>query len=841
MADLDLQQIDAKTGKAPKTRIVDAASFNSVVRKIVERDLGSALNRQDVQRMLDGAPPYEPVWLTESGQEGRSNLNFQDGKKEVRRKMLGYYDLTDSVPVLGIVHSEFGKDVIAREEWNHTMSEEFHRMVKDWPSFSSYFQLLIQKFCGHGLGFVYRGDDLDWKWWVAGLEDFKVPRGTTLAEDEVDLAVCFRDVTAGRLYKWAFVDSADDDTRWNKQEVKEAILKAADSQLVFSVGAWEKYEQMLKNNDIWAASMAQDVIKLVHGWVVEYSGKVSQYLSLRNGGNKDFLFKCENRYESVHQCFTFFPYEVGTNGQLHSVRGRAHEVYAQVQSLTLLRNQEVDNAKFAGSLVLQPLTPEDEEDLSITFYGGAIYIPANVKIPNAQLNNPSQALMPIVQDMTLLLRDEGIPSNNTPSNPSQKPAERTRTEYLGEEAKAAVLDTAALTLFYEPWKRVLNESWRRVCNPKLKATDPGGREVFDFRRRCMARGVPDEALKDVTSWIEPMRAIGFGSPANRIAALDEFMQYYGNLDPVGQNNLLRDRFAQKVGYAQVDRYVPTIGANGRQPFDAEICELQNVAMSAGKPMKVLPNDHHIIHLQSHQPDIETDLSSLEANEADPNAMIPVVQMKLQHISQHLQLLKPDKLQEDIVAELKRRFNNEAERVQSAIVHAQREAVKQQQAQQAQQGQQQQAQSEDQVKAAGAQQKMQLDAAGQQQDMAHKQAAHEQSMQQAADVHSTKLKNLNQEAAQTRALRDAETAQKLQAAQGGQTQPPEPSPEVPAKVAAIEQKTDLDAAGKRQDLNHKQAEHEQKMRHAEEMHKAKLKAAKVAAEAPPEPKPKAKAK
>jgi hypothetical protein len=758
MADISMRQIDPVTGKAPITRVADAASLNNIVRRIVERDLGSALARQDVQQMLDSKPPFEPQWLIDSGQEGRSNLNFQDGKKEVRRKMLAYYDLTDSVPVLGVVHSRFGKDIIKREEYNQIMSEEFHRMMKDWPSFDTYFQLLIQKFCSHGLGFIYRSDDLDWKWWVAGLEDFKLPRGTTLAEDEVDIAVCFRDITAGRLYKWAFVDAADDDTRWNKQEVKEALLKAADSQLIFSVGAWEKYEQMLKNNDLWAASLAQDVVKLVHAWVVEYSGKVSQYLTLRNGGNKDFLFRCENRFDNVHQCFTFFPYEVGSNGQLHSVRGRAHEVYPQVQSLTMLRNQEVDNAKFAGSLLLQPLTPEDEEDLSITFYGGAVYIPANVKITDVRLNNPSQALMPIVQDMSLLLRDEGIPNTNIPQ-PNQRQSDKTRAEYLGEEAKAAVLDTASMTLFYNPWKRVLNESWRRVRNPKLTAADPGGKEVFEFRKRCMERGVPYEALTDDTSWIEPMRAIGFGSPANRVAALDEFMQYYGDLDPVGQNNLLRDRFAQKVGYAQVDRYVPPIGMNGRQPFDVEIAALQNAAMSAGRPQPVRPNDHHILHLMSHEPDIETDLSTLESGQADPNAMIPVVQMKLQHIGQHMQLLKPDKLQEDIVAELKRRLNNEAERVQSAIVHAQREAAKQQAAAQQQQGQPG-APSEDQVKAAGAAQKMDIEAASKQQEIGNKQAAHEQSMRHAEELHQAKMKALNDEAAQTRALRDAEAAAKL---------------------------------------------------------------------------------
>lgn len=752
MADIEQRQIDPVTGVAPTTRIANATALNAVVRKIVAADFGSALERQDVQAALDSKPPYEDAWLTESGQEGRCNINFQDLKKEVKRKMLAFFDLTDSVPVLGIINSEFGTDINERNRWNRIRSEEFHRMLKDWPSFGPYFQLLVQKFCSHGLGFIYHQDDLDWKWWVAGLEDFKVPRGTSLAEDELDLAVCFRDMTAGRLYRlWKMADPGD--KRWDGQEVKEALLKSADSQLVFTVDAWEKYEQMLKNNDIWAATMAQDVVKLAHAWSVEYSGKVSHYVTLRQGGNKNFLFKCENRFDSVHQCFTFFPYEVGTNGTLHSVRGRAHEAYPGAQVLNTLRCQGVDNARMSGSLLLQPKTPEDEEDLAITFFGGAIYIPANTNVMNGELTNPSQGMLPIIQDMSMLLRDEGIPQSTLGSQGKPRSGDVTAAEYQGEQAKAAVLDTAALTLFYGPWKRILNETLRRTENPRLKSTDPGGREVFDMRQRCMRRGVPEAALVDPTSWIEPFRAIGYGSPGNRAMAYDRMMQKFGQLDPVGQNNLIRDSIALDTGYAQVDRYAPEIGSNGRQPVDTEIAALQNAAMSMGVPQPVLPNDHHILHVQGHQPDIENDLSNLESDQGDPNALLKAVQTKVQHISEHMKLMKPDKLNEQLVAELTRKFNNELERVQAAVLHAQREAAKAEQAQ-AQPGSQ-----------PGSQQppppsKEQLDAQERTQGMAHAQQDHEMTMAHRQEEHGTKMKILQDDAAQTRAIRDSEAAAKL---------------------------------------------------------------------------------
>jgi len=53
MADLDVRQINPVTGAPPTTRIADAASLNSVVKKIVERDLGSAPSQLQAAAMND--------------------------------------------------------------------------------------------------------------------------------------------------------------------------------------------------------------------------------------------------------------------------------------------------------------------------------------------------------------------------------------------------------------------------------------------------------------------------------------------------------------------------------------------------------------------------------------------------------------------------------------------------------------------------------------------------------------------------------------------------------------------------------------------------------------------
>lgn len=735
-----------ESGAAPTERVIDAVSLNAIIKKINEADLGSAAARLNVQEMVDGKPPFNDAYLVASGQSGRCNLNFGDGKARIKARASSYYDLTDSVPTLAICLSEYGDDPSIRAYNSAVISEEFHKLIKGWRQFDTNYQMLIQEFCTHGVGFLYFKDEVDWRWEVAGLKDFKLPRGTSMSEDEVDIAVAFRDVPIGKLFHW--VDSAGvDDTRWDRKTVFAAIMRASDSQVVYNDAGWERYQTMLKNNDIFASATAQDTVHLAFAWVREYSGRVSQYLTLRDGSNDKYLFRCANRFDGVDQCFTFFPFEVGTNCTIQGTRGLGHDIYATVQVLNSLRCQTVDNAKLSGSLLLQPAEATDAEDMAIMFYAGAAYIPPGLKVQNTQVQNPSSAVLPVIQEMSLTLRDNTGDVNSSISSASQ--SDKTKFEVKNDITKESVLPTAGMSLFYQPWKRHLTEVWRRVSDKSLRRTDPGAESVFEFIDCCKKRNVSIQAIRGVTC-VEPVRAVGLGSPSNRLMAYDEFMQYYGSLDPVGQNNLLRARFAERVGYAQVDQFVPKIDVNGRGPVDVEIAELQNAAMSGMVVVTVRPNDMHIIHLQAHLPNIAMDLDSIESGSGDPN-LVNVAQIKIQHISDHMKYLQPDKLQGNVVAELTRQFNNAAERVKAAVDFAQRQAAKQEAAQKAAAVQQQQQQG-------GAPVDPKTQATIQ---------AHQVRMQIAQEDAAQKRSLTQQEADQKRAIKDAEAAQKLAQQQAAQ--------------------------------------------------------------------------
>lgn len=646
----------------PTRRIRDVDSLNLVIDRIILDDEIAAKHRVCVQESVDGKPPFNQGYLEATGQEGKCNLNFGDAKKRVKLISAGYYDLTESVPSIALIETEFGKaeQVPERTEWNAILSEEFHRKLKEWKQFDSYFQLLVQKFVTHGVGFLYFRDEYDWRWEVAGLEDFKLPRGIGLSEEDCDVAIVLREVPIGKLYSW-IKDVPESDKRWNRKEVENAIMMASEPATVLGPESWERWQEKMKNNDLFASITAKANVVVVYTWVKEFSGKVSQLMTLRNKTNKDFLFARYDAFESVNECFNFFPYEVGTNGTLHSVRGEAHDIYARVQVLTNLRCKTVDNAMITGSLLLQPQTETAAENMAVLFFGGAAYLPPGVDVKNATMPNPSTNILPVLNDMAM-----GINGDINTQDIRASQQEKSKFEVRNDIVKESVLPTAAMALFYQPWGRHLYQACRRMFkNDK------------EFKARCIARGVPEDVFS-ADYCVRPYRALGFGSPSNRLAALDELMQFYGSLDPVGQNNLLRDRFAQRVTYGQVDRYVPRLQVGGRLPVDTEIAELQNIAMGAGAKLTVAGNDNHIIHLNMHFPSIDQDLTMMESGQGS-DGILQGIRLKAGHIQEHMSMLKPDKLNEKMVAELSRVFNNTIERVQAALQAAEVAAEKQTQA------------------------------------------------------------------------------------------------------------------------------------------------------------------
>jgi len=632
----DLLTIDDK-GKAPASRIKDHSALHSIYKNLLLADESAAADRARIMDMFDGAAPYDPVALRRLGQGYRANLNFGEAAADLEQSLTAYNDLVTSVDRLVSVKTDFG-DESQREEYSAIISEEFHRVVtKDWPSFYFKQQLLSYYFIAQGLAVAFFEDERNWQWNVCPIGDFLIPRATPATEDRIEVACVRRIYLAHELYKYISNPKAATAAGWDVEAVREAIRDAKTTRPNDGYN-WEEIQKEIKNNDLYFAHVRSREIHVVHYYVREFDGTYSHAIGRRDGKG-EFLFKRENRFKSASEAFHIFTYGVG-NGQYHSIRGLGYKIFPHIQTTNRLRCAIADGAMLQTSVLLQPQTAEDVSRMTMAYSGPLSFLPPGLSVVQQNYPNLAANVMPVVNEMAMV-RQSNTGSYRTQMNsPNGKP--RTATEIEAQTANEAVLSTNAINLFYVPWARLLREQFRRLQRDAWVAGEPGSAEAKKFRTRLEKRGVPWEAVKNVYD-VDAVRAVGLGSPAARLVAFNEFMQMLPRFDELGQVNAIRDRVAARVGYDQVDRYLPNPNVKNRIPMDAKIAELENDAMYTGRPVSVLPNENHAIHLQVHLRDVTPLTQAVQQNQVqDKQGTLRFLMVMYEHCNEHLVRISEDK-------------------------------------------------------------------------------------------------------------------------------------------------------------------------------------------------------
>jgi hypothetical protein len=627
--------------KLSGSRLLDANSARAIYKRLVDADNASSRNRSIVDAMFNGAPPYSEAQLRDTGQGDRTNLNFNEADSIRQQALAGYYDLVSSVNEMVALQTSFGP-VEKRTEWMMIVAEEFSRTLREWPGFEYFYQRLVAEFVDHGVGFVYFPDDVDWRPASAGLKDLKLPRSTPASEECIEIAACRVPVLLHKLF--AVIEDADAATSagWNVAGVRKLILaklNGDNNTLENKFRDWEALEAEFKNNDIFYGHAKTTEIELIHYWVKEKDGSITHAITDKDGETNEFLFRRVSRFESIHKCLIAFTYGIG-NGYYHGIRGLGYKILPHIQVSNQLRCAAVDGAILSSAVMVQPVDQSARalEDLSLTYYGPWALFPPGLKVVERTVPNFSNSILPVINDLSMQLQ------NNTASYQSRAvtPDSQARTAYevRAQLQKEAVLTASAVNLFYGPFGRVLREIMCRFKSETYRQTDPGGVEVFAFRRRIKERGVPLEALYNI-SRVEPVRSIGFGSASMRMVALDEAMQLAPSMDEIGRQNLIRDRLAARFGYEAVDRYIPKPEGSPRAPVDKKIAELENQAMANGRPVTVIPGENHYIHANEVLNLLADTLGGVQQGQLPPEQALAVFQVALPHAQEHVAKLATD--------------------------------------------------------------------------------------------------------------------------------------------------------------------------------------------------------
>lgn len=640
--DLLLETLD-DSGTPPRTRIKDAKSAREIYHRLLKADEQSARNRAAIDEMFAGAPPYDDAELRATGQAARANVNFGEADALLESALSGYVDLLSSVEVLINFKTKFG-DPQERLDYEDTISEEITRMLRGWNSYTPNWLRLATHFVAHGVGFTYFESDLDWRWRVGGWSDFLIPRKTLASESEIEVACCSRVMQAQQLYRFIEDEQKALELGWNVSAVKKAIKDAVSNSPASGGHStdWEAIVREMKSNDLYVGVATSSEIKVVHIWNVEFDGTVTHSIILRDDATdkEDFLYRRVGKFSRMEQAFTIFTYGVGVNGQYHSIRGLGAKIFTEIQTSNRLRCQMVDGALLSSSVILQPANEDALQNLQLSYFGPYSILSPGVEIQERSIPNMSTSVLPVLQDMSRLItnRTSGYQASATEVDTRQK----TKYEIQSQQSDRARLSTSALSLFYDPLERLFREVVRRVCRRDYYPSEPGGDSVREFKKRCFERGVPLEAIYQVDlARVTAVRAIGAGSEQMRQLTFDEFSQIAPAFDEFGRQNLLRDRVAARIGYANSDRYVQKPTSESRPLMDEKFANLENNTLMAGTQLPTYPNDNHTVHAKSHIAALSQGVNGLNEGASDIATAIPGLVALLEHATLHIEAQSAD--------------------------------------------------------------------------------------------------------------------------------------------------------------------------------------------------------
>lgn len=668
-SDLELQNIGHDEKKPPRQRVKDARAAQSIYKNLKQGDQKSNAQRQRVQAMFDGTPPYSDATLKSMGQGFRTNVNFGEGENYLEEGLAAYVDMITSTDSLVRIETNFGEEK-ERKEWNRIMSEEYSFQLRTWPNFNFQFLNLCLHFVGHGVGINYFDDAGSWKWRSSGLGDFLLPRQTPAFASAIEVACAERRMTTTELYR--NIENADEARAlgWNIKPTVKAIKEACDDHDQWDGGLdWEKFQAEVKNNDLYLGSKTAKV-KVVHMWVREFDQSITHIIARQEGDDKEFLYHRPNKYKNIQEAFTFFTFGIGTNGTFHSIRGLGYKIFSQIQLNNRIRSQAVDNAMLAGSPMLQATDEHALEDLAFNYFGPFAIMPPGVEVMDRAIPNVSTTMMPVLEDLSnLTQRRTGQYSSQGVFGKDQR---KTRFEVAAQLEQNSKLSATSQNLFYAPWDAHNIEVARRFHNPDYVEAWDGYEEVAEYRDRCLARGVPEEALMAVDhKKTRAVRAVGNGSQSNRIVQLQQLNELAGTFDEEGRHNLHRDQTAAVVGQEAADRYIPARPST-RVTHDARIALLETNDLLSGREFEPFPDDLHLVHLEIHTPKMEEVFQQVQEGQIDLIAAYQQTVNLFHHCVSHLEFMQSD----FSVAHRVNEFNERLQQLSELIINGRKAYEKQ---------------------------------------------------------------------------------------------------------------------------------------------------------------------
>ena len=664
------ERLDTVEGNAKpaKSRFSDPVALRNTYDKLTEADVKDAERRAKLRRMYDAHLPYNPDELRQSGLKHVTNVNWLGLKSVIDNRADSLLklssDTTNLVELQPRAREYAGPDAqrIAR-----VIAEEFSTMLRETGDVIPALAMMNTEADMYGLGPVTWASSLDYR--PVALERGQIrflpaaPVQSTrnelvMYETVMPAAYLFflldhEDVAAAEGWSVEAVKRWLVDVFQNHMETKAMPGTETNTSYVESALSLLRQNRFIEEHQF-------DEMNVIHAFVreMEFPRGITHYI-MPATEQKEYLFQKPNAYETMDQCFLWFPYAVNRRFA-REVRGLASHLFPIEAANNRYKCRVMDMALHYASIVFTQTRAGAQQQLSLNEQGPFTVLPQeltpvqnNVKPDMQQVLATSQFIDNLgINSVTG--SDKGVIAT-TGVKMFQGSDRQTKEEVLLQQRLRSRKEEALFVQRMSVLDKVFRETFRRAFrlvamfvaqDPTIGADYP---EIVKFVQNCDQRGVPPDLLLQSASAFNVVtcRDLVLGSEG-KVGVLTDLLGNFGaNLDEPGRKNAQRDWIQLRLGSASADRYLPEVDRDSSPSDQASSAVLENNAMRNGQEARVGVDQLHWSHIPVHaevlqeivqqvaaSPDNEPTQESVQAVE-NPQQVLAVLVAVSKHIQEHL--------------------------------------------------------------------------------------------------------------------------------------------------------------------------------------------------------------
>lgn len=633
LAQLPLETINEE-GKAPETRIADAASAREIFQKLIMADELRNSTRAKLRGLVDGNPPYNPSELRRNNQAFRTNVNFRESEAFLTLAMSAFYDVFAEVPTYANVRTAYGNDMDKREEWSKIITEEFDRLQKLDKDFDYIMQLSQREMVLIGNGPLIFEDGSNWRCKAIMATDLLVPDGTKSNVSDWKVACVRTRMGVDDLFEKIQDEKAATAAGWNVDYVRQRIRAAMPEPYRSGVQYdWEFFQRQLRSNDI-TFSARSEVVLMSHIFYKEFDGQISHAI-IDERDSENFMYRKLRRFKRWEQIIHPMYYDRG-DGEHHGVKGLGIKMLQAMELKNRLRCSMVDSAFARTQILFRPLNPNALSKTSVVQQGPYAILPPDYEVIQQNIAGVLDAPMAVNADLENVLQGN-LSQYRQSLAKSGNP--RTATEMEIISAQQSAIGKTQLSRYYNQLDSFFEERYNRASNPNLNPITKSDKDAIEFQRRCAERGVPVQAMLDI-DFVEATRTVGQGSQFAKQKLLGSLLGLLGSLPEGGKVSLLRDYIAAQVGQQMVDRYLPTQIQSSRVQDQTALAVLEHSSLRQGNMAIVTDTQNQIVHIDTHLAAANEAAASIQQG-GNPQEIMLFLQGIGQHVQDHLARLSTD--------------------------------------------------------------------------------------------------------------------------------------------------------------------------------------------------------